>query len=49
MGMEAPPSQASCVTTWTEARAQVPLVQRKEESMGQVPVEGIPLEECSAG
>ena len=50
MGTEALPSWASCVATWTEATAWAPLVQRKEESVGQVPVEGgIPLGECSAG
>ena len=44
MGMENPPGQASCVATWTEARAQVLLGQKKEGSAGQVPVEGgIPL------
>ena len=40
MGMEAPPSWVSCFAAWTKVRAQVPLVQRKEESVGQVPVEG---------
>ena len=40
MGMEAPPSWMSCATTWTEVRAWVLLGQRKEESVGQVPVEG---------
>ena len=41
MGTEAPPSQASCATTWTEARAWVLLEKSKEESAGQVPVEGV--------
>ena len=40
MRTESSPSQASCVTIWTMVRAQMPLVQRKEESVGQVPVEG---------
>ena len=40
MGMEAPPSLASCATTWTEVMAWSLLGQRKEESVGQVPVEG---------
>ena len=44
MGMEALPSWVSCVAIWTKMRAWVPLVWRKEESAGQVPVEGgIPL------
>ena len=37
MGMEAQPS---CVVTWTKARAWTLWEQRKEESMGQIPVEG---------
>ena len=40
MGTEVPPSWASCATTWTEVRAKALLGQRKEESVGQVPVEG---------
>ena len=40
MGMEAPPGQTSCAAAWTEVRAWVLLGQRKEESVGQVPVEG---------
>ena len=39
-GMEAPPTWVSHVTIWTKVRAQVLLVQRKEESVEQVPVEG---------
>ena len=40
MGMEAPLSWASCAAAWTKMRALVLLGQRKEESVGQVPVEG---------
>ena len=40
MEIEAPPGWASCVAAWTEVRAQLLLGQRKEESVGQVPVEG---------
>ena len=40
MGMGAPPSWASCVTAWTEARAQTLWWQRQEESVRQVLVEG---------
>ena len=40
MGMEAPSSRASCVATWTEVRTWSLLGQRKEESVGQVPIEG---------
>ena len=39
MGTEALPAQVSLVTSWAEARAWVPLVQRKEESVGQFTVE----------
>ena len=50
MEMEAPPSWASCVATWTKARAQVLWAQRKEESVGQIPVEGGDTPgECLAG
>ena len=43
--MVAPLGWVSHVTIWTEVRTRVLLVQRKEESMGQVPVKGrIPLE-----
>ena len=40
MRTEALPSWASCAATWTKVRAQALLGQRKEESVGQVPVEG---------
>ena len=46
MGMEAQPGQASCVTAWTKVRAQILWGQKKEESVGQIPIEGeIPLGE----
>ena len=47
---EAPPSWASCVTTWAEVRTQALWWQRQEESVGWLPVEReIPLRECLAG
>ena len=40
MGIEAPPGWVSFVAAWTKVMAQALLGQRKEESAGQVPVEG---------
>ena len=48
--MKDPPGEASGATAWAKAKAQALWGQRKEELLGQIPVEGgILLGECLAG